>query len=174
MDIQGEIALTDAFTAEVSAGYTDARYTQNSQIGTSPIVSATGDAIVGQSGQPAPPVTASIGLEYKFSVVNHDAFVRVDDEFQGAPKWLGATQDPNTLQYDAANYKLPSTNFASARGGLSFGDLQIEAFVDNLTDTHAVTNYNWTIDPGDGTSRLQRQYTFRPRTIGLTFIYRSK
>jgi hypothetical protein len=57
---------------------------------------------------------------------------------------------------------------------MSFGDLQIEAFVDNLTDTHTVTNYNWTIDPGDGTSRLQRQFTYRPRTIGLTFIYRSK
>ena len=162
MDIQGELALTDAFTAEVSAGYTDARYTQNSQIGASPIVSATGDAIVGQSGQPAPPVTASIGLEYKFSLVNHDAFVRVDDEYQSAPKWLGATQDPNTLQYDPANYTLSSTNFASARGGLSFGDLQIEAFVDNLTDTHAVTNYNWTIDPGDGTSRLQRAVHLPP------------
>jgi hypothetical protein len=67
-------------------------------------------------------------------------------------------------------YVLPSTNFASARAGMTFGGWQIEAFVDNLADSHTVTNYNWSIDPGDGESRLQRQFTFRPRTIGLTFI----
>ena len=50
---------------------------------------------------------------------------------------------------------------------------QVAAFVDNLADTHVVTNYNWSIDPGDGESRLQRQFTFRPRTIGLTFTYRN-
>ena len=36
---------------------------------------------------------------------------------------------------------------------MTFGGWQAAAFVDNLTDTHTVTNYNWTIDPGDGTSR---------------------
>jgi iron complex outermembrane receptor protein len=176
-DIQAEIAVTDSLTAEVSAGYTDARYTEASKLSpveTTPIV-ANGDAIVGQSGQPGAPVTASIGLEYKFTLLERDAFVRVDDEYQGRPKWSGAIQDPGTLQYDPANYTLSSTNFASARGGMKFGDLQVEAFVDNLTDTHTITNYNWSIDPSvPGTSRLQRDFTFRPRTVGLTFIYRSK
>ena len=55
---------------------------------------------------------------------------------------------------------------------MNFGDWQAAAFVDNLTDSHTVTNYNWTIDPGDGNSRLERQFTFRPRTIGLTITYR--
>jgi outer membrane receptor protein involved in Fe transport len=176
VDIQADIALTDSFTAELSAGYTEARYTQDSRLTPaeqSPVV-ASGDAIEGQSDQPAPPLTVSLGLEYKFSVAGHDALIRVDDEYEGRPKWIGATQDASTLQYDAANYTLSATNFASARGGIGFGNLQVEAFVDNLTDTHTVTNYNWTIDPGDGTSRLQRQFTFRPRTFGLTFIFRSK
>ena len=176
-DIQAEIAITDSLTAEVSAGYTDARYTEASKLSpveTTPIV-ANGDAIVGQSAQPGPPVTASIGLEYKFTVLEREAFVRVDDEYQGAPKWSGASQDPGTLQFDSANYPLSSTNFASARGGMKFGDLQLEAFVDNLTDSHTITNYEWSIDPQvPGTSRLQRDFTFRPRTVGLTFIYRSK
>jgi hypothetical protein len=35
-----------------------------------------------------------------------------------------------------------------------------------------VTNYNWSIDPQDGNSRLERQFTFRPRTFGVTFTYR--
>ncbi len=175
-DIQGDIAITDNFTAEVSAGYTDARYTEASRLSpteTTPIV-ASGDAIVGQSGQPGPPVTASIGLEYKFTLFERESFVRIDDEYQGRPKWIGAIQDPGTLQYDPANYTLSSTNFASARGGMSFGDWQIEAFCDNLTDSRTITNYNWSIDSGENTSRLQRDFTFRPRTYGLTFLYRTK
>jgi iron complex outermembrane recepter protein len=176
-DIQGDIALTDHFTAELSAGYTDARYTEASRLSpaeTTPIV-ASGDAIVGQSAQPPPPVTVSLGLEYKFTMFTRDSFVRVDDEFEGRPKWAGAGQDANTLQYDPANYTLSSTNFASARAGVDFGAWQLEAFCDNLTDTHTITNYEWSIDSGvPGTSRLQRDFTYRPRTIGLTFIYRSK
>ena len=176
-DLQGEFAITDSFTAELSAGYTDARYTEASRLSpveTTPVV-ASGDAIEGQSAQPAPPVTVSLGLEYRFDILPHDSFVRVDDEYQSRPKWAGAGQDANTLQYDSANYFLPATNFASARGGTKFGDWQIEAFCDNLLDSHTVTNYEWSIDSGvPGTSRLQRDYTFRPRTVGVTFIYRSK
>jgi hypothetical protein len=58
------------------------------------------------------------------------------------------------------------------RGGMNFGELQVETFIDNLTDTHALTDYNFTIDPGTGNSRLMRDYTFRPRTFGVTLIYR--
>jgi iron complex outermembrane recepter protein len=181
-DIQGDIAITDNLTAEISAGYTEARYTKNSSLSpteTTPIV-ASGDAIEGQSAQPTPPVTVSIGLEYKFEIMTHESFVRVDDEYQSGPKWAGSGQDPHTLQYDSANYMLASTNFASARAGMGFGNLTVEAFCDNLTDTHTVTNYEWSIDPQypappqANTSRLERDFTYRPRTIGLTFIYRSK
>jgi outer membrane receptor protein involved in Fe transport len=60
----------------------------------------------------------------------------------------------------------------SLRGGATFDQWTVSAFVDNLTDTHVVTNYSFTIDPGTGDSRLQRQYTFRPRTIGLTATFK--
>jgi iron complex outermembrane recepter protein len=173
-DIQAEIAVTDALTLELAAGYTDARYTQDSRLTPTenPPVVSTGDAITGQSGQPNAPYTATIGLEYKFTAFAHESFIRVDDEFQSRDKWPSPGQDPTTQQYDAANYVLASTNFASARAGTKVGGWEIAAFVDNLTDSHTVTNYNWTIDPGDGQSRLQREFTFRPRTMGLTFTFR--
>jgi iron complex outermembrane recepter protein len=175
VDLQAEVAVTDNFTVELATGYTDARYTQDSRLtpAEDPPVVHSGDAITGQSGQPAAPFTATIGLQYKFSVLNHESFIRVDDEYQGRAKWPSPGQDPNTQQYDSANYVLSPTNFASARAGTNFGGWQVAAFVDNLTDTHTVTNYNWTIDPGDGESRLQRQFTFRPRTMGITVTYRS-
>jgi iron complex outermembrane recepter protein len=179
VDIQAEVAITDNFTAELAAGYTDARYRKDSQLGTAPQpVVSKGDGIAGESGsgqngQPGPPFTVSLGLEYKFKLFSKESFVRVDDEYQSRPKWLAATQDPTTLQFDPANYKLSSTNFASARAGMNFAGWQAALFVDNLTDTHTVTAYEWTINPGDGNSRLQRQFTFRPRTIGVTITYRN-
>ena len=173
-DLQADIAFTDSFTLELATGYTNARYTTNSVLSptdTQPVVSR-GDAITGQSGQPAPPFTASVGLEYTFNLFEHGSFVRIDDEYESRPKWTSPSQDINTLQYDPANYTLSHTNFVSTRGGIKFGEMQVEAFCDNLLDTHTVTNYEWSIDPGDGNSRLERQFTFRPRTFGVTFIYR--
>ncbi|HUI59388.1 MAG TPA: hypothetical protein VLX90_04160, partial [Steroidobacteraceae bacterium] len=58
------------------------------------------------------------------------------------------------------------------RAGVKVGDWSIEPFVDNLFDTHTLTNYDFTIDPGTGDSRLMRGYTFRPRTMGVTLLYR--
>ncbi len=174
-DLQADIAMTDNFTAEIATGYTEARYTKTAQLSatstTGPVVSA-GDAITGQSGQPAPPFTFTLGLEYRFQIANMDWFARVDDEYESRAKWLSPGQDPSTLQYDPNNYTLSSTSFASLRAGTSVGAWQIAAFIDNLTDTHVVTGYEWTIP--DGISRLERDFTFRPRTIGLTFTYRSK
>ena len=174
-DIQAEIALTDTFTVELATGYTDARYTTDSRLtpAEDPPVVTKGDAVTGQSAQPGAPFTATIGLEYKFSLFEHESFIRADDEFQGRAKWPSPGQDSSTQQFDSANYTLSSTNFASARAGMTFGGWQVAAFVDNLADTHTVTNYNWTIDPDGVSSRLQRQYTFRPRTVGLSFTYRS-
>jgi iron complex outermembrane recepter protein len=182
-DLQAEVALTNAFTLELATGYTDARYTSDSVLAPPPAnppagfvpvppVVASGDAITGQSGQPGAPFTATIGLEYRFDVVGHNSFVRLDDEYEGRPKWNSPQQDQNTLQADPNNYLLSATNFASARAGMSFGGWQVAAFVDNLTDNHVVTNYNFTIYPSNGNTRLERQFTFRPRTVGLTFTYR--
>jgi hypothetical protein len=69
------------------------------------------------------------------------------------------------------NYMLPATNFVSLRAGMTFGSLSVEPFIDNLLDTHVVTNYNFSIDPGTGNSRLVRDFTFRPRTYGFTFTW---
>jgi outer membrane receptor protein involved in Fe transport len=179
IDLQADIAVTDHFTMELSAGYTDARYTQDSKISLNPDVPPivkSGDAISGQGGQPNPPFTGSIGLEYKFSAYSRDSFVRLDYEHSGAPKWLSASQDNTpplgTSQFSETAYALPATNFLTVRGGVTLGEWQVAAFVDNLTDTHVVTGYDFTISPGDAFNTTQRNYTFRPRTIGLSFTYR--
>jgi outer membrane receptor protein involved in Fe transport len=181
-DIQAEFAVTDSFSAQLSAGYTSARYSKDSFVGAStdvPPVAANGDAIAGQGGQPGAPVTVSLGLEYKFDAFGHESFVRADYQYSGKAKWASPSQDASTLQFDDANYTLPSTNFVTARFGMNFGDWQVAAFVDNLFDSRTVTNYNYSINPGtaaegvnSSTTRLERDWTFRPRTVGITFTYR--
>jgi len=193
IDFQADISVTNNLSLELAAGYTDARYTEDFRFAQpcTPTTPATatcaqnplplvrdGDSIVGNSsetggGQPPAPWTASIGAEYRFSLAEHESFVRMDAEFEGRSKWLTANQDPNSSQFDDANFVLAGTHFFSARAGTTFDKLQVSAFVDNLTDTHALTDFNTTINPlVPGVSRLQRFYTFRPRTFGITLIYR--
>ena len=174
-DLQAEIALGDAVTVEAALGYTDARYTKTSfpsalaaANGIAPVVSS-GDAVVGQSGQPGAPWTMSLGAQYNFSVAEHESFVRADVEYQSKAKWLPAGQDPTTTQYDPNNYTLDATSLVSMRAGIRFGSLSLQAFIDNLLDEHKVTNYAFT---GAEDSRLVRNFTFRPRTFGLTATYR--
>ena len=192
VDLQAEFLLTEHLTANLTAGYTDARFTQNAGFpgapGSGPVnLVVSGEAITGESGSgtagtPTPPVTVSLGLQYEFRLFNHSSFVRMDDEYTGANHWLTAQLDSASAQYDPAYYRLGSTNLLSMRGGMRFGDWRIEAFVNNLTDTHALTGEDWSIDPGacapnntpacERSTRLQDQYTFRPRTFGLTAIFR--
>ncbi len=179
VDFQADVAVTEKLSLELAAGYTQARYSRDSKFNALeqiPVV-ANGDAIVGASsetggGQPTAPYTVSAGLQYRFSAFSHEAFVRADGEYQGRAKWATAGQDPNTLQFDAANFVVDATTFVSLRGGMSFGSWSVAAFVDNLTDTHKLTDYNLTINDGLGDSRLRRDFTFRPRTFGITAIFR--
>jgi hypothetical protein len=65
---------------------------------------------------------------------------------------------------------LPSTSFTSLRGGVTFGDWQLAAFCDNLFDSHTVNNYS--LGQTDGTyTPQQNAWTFRPRTVGITFTW---
>jgi iron complex outermembrane recepter protein len=185
IDLELQASLTDSLSLDLAAGYNSARYTQDSKLSSSeslPIV-ANGDAIVGATsesgyGQATTPVTVAAGLEYRFNLFAHESFLRVDYTYEGRAKWPTAAQDPNTLQYDPNNYVLPGTTFTTLRGGMQFGSLSLSAFCDNLTNSHAITAYNWTINPNTifepptDYSRLERQYSFRPRTIGITAIYK--
>jgi iron complex outermembrane receptor protein len=185
IDLELQASITNSLLFNLAAGYNSARYTQDSRLSptqTAPIV-ADGNAIVGQTaesgyGQATTPVTVAAGLEYQFNLFSHQSFLRVDYTYEGRAKWPTAAQDPNTLQYDPNNYVLPGTTFTTLRGGMQLGSVSLSAFCDNLTNSHAITAYNWSInpnytfDPPADYSRLQRQYTFRPRTIGITAIYR--
>ena len=92
-------------------------------------------------GQPTAPFTTSAGVQYRFGAFAHESFVRVDGEYAGRAKWTTASQDPGSSQFDAANFVLESTTFVSLRGGMQFGAWSLAAFVDNLSNSHRLTDF---------------------------------
>jgi iron complex outermembrane recepter protein len=192
-DIQAEMVLGGGFSMDAALGYTSARYTQATPL-PKPLLVNAGDAISGEGavdGSPAvaPPWTVSIGAQYNFNLGTRDAFVRLDWEYAAQNPWPSALQDPGTpsrpsAQYNPYVYPVSSTKFASLRAGMTFGNLQLAAFIDNLFDSRTITNYQLSQSdyniPTDSSGNFlypqptpqQNSYTFRPRTIGLTLTYR--
>ncbi|MDE2135815.1 MAG: TonB-dependent receptor [Gammaproteobacteria bacterium] len=177
-DLQAQMAL-GPLNIDFGTGYTSARYTKDSPLGCQsgplavPCKSSNGDAISGQAAiDYAPglnsPFTVALGVEYGFNLGQHTAFVRADWEYESRNPWLSTLQNPNdTAQYNPFTYTLPSTSFTSLRAGVNLGEWQIAAFLDNLFDSHTVTNYALGQPAGAATVQ-ENDYTFRPRTIGIT------
>ena len=179
-DIQAEAKL-GSVDIDLATGYTSARYTKNDPSGCQqsasapPCLASSGDAISGQAAinySPGvnSPFTTALGVQYNFRLTKYDSYVRADWEYEARNHWLAAVQDPNNnAQYNYGySYTLPSTSFTSMRAGVNFGEWQLAAFCDNLFDTHTVNNY--ALGQTDGTvTPQQNAYTFRPRTVGLTF-----
>jgi iron complex outermembrane recepter protein len=182
-DLQAELALGSLFV-DLAVGYTDARYTANSAppaAGAAPLA-LNGDAISGQAATDYapgtnPPWTVSIGPEFRFNIAQHEAFIRLDYTYESRNPWLAAVQDPASSQYIPGSYTLPATNFVSLRAGIDIGEWQIAPFIDNLLNSHTVTNFALgQLDPyapvGVAPSQQQNAYTFRPLTVGITATWR--
>jgi iron complex outermembrane recepter protein len=185
-DLQANIRATDALTLDATFGYTNARFTKDGfptgaviSSDTPPLV-ANGDAIGGPNGTGTgysiPPYSATVGAEYRFGVLQHDAFVRLDYEYTAGDKWVHPSQDPATSQYDSTGMMLGRQTFMSFRTGTNFGEWLVSFFVDNLTDSHTILNYNHQTNSddinGNPISPAYRYITIRPRTFGITATYR--
>lgn len=188
-DVQADIEVTSNLAIDSTFGYTDARYTKNGYP-TGAVVSGPnpplplvvrGDAIAGPNGigtgYSIPPYTASIGMEYKFRAFAHESFVRGDYEYIAGDKWVHPALDPATSSYDPTGLPTSRVVSASLRAGTNLGDWAVSLFVDNLTDSHTITNYNHQTNSYDANGALlaspaYRYISYRPRTFGLTAIFR--
>ena len=184
-DLQADMAV-GPMKIDAAIGYTDARYTADSALRAQFCPSSSnipclplardGNGISGQGSinlAPSlnPPWTVAIGAQYDFRAGNRPAFVRFDYQYQSKNHWIANLQDPTTSQYNPGTYTQPSTVFAQLRAGVTVGDWALAAFVDNLFNSHTITNYQLgqadSFNP-DYLSQQQNQYTFRPRTFGLS------
>lgn len=176
-DLQADAALGPV-QVDFATGYTDARYTRNSPHAG---LASAGDAISGEAAVDyAPglysPWTVSVGAQYNFSLASSAAFVRADWEYESRNPWPSTLQDPLSSQYYPYTYTLSSTTFTSMRAGVTLGDWLVSAFVENLFNSQTVTNYQLGsadyFNPAGPPSVQENDYTFRPRTIGVTATLR--
>jgi iron complex outermembrane recepter protein len=188
-DLQAD-AIIGPLSLDAAIGYTDARFTKDSKNA----LALTGDAISGQeaiNGAPGtnPPWTVSIGAQYNFHLSDYEAFARLDYEFASRNPWLAPVQDPNSAQYTGNTLSnispsLSSTSFVQFRSGITIGNWQLALFVDNLFNSHTITNYERTFTDAYNPNQFNtpptavpgpqyNYYTFRPRTIGLNATYRN-
>ena len=185
-DVQIDWAPNDAINVEAALGYTNARFTGNAALSASaatPVV-ASGDAVTGESGTPVSPWTLTVGGQYNFGT-DRKSYIRVDWEVQTHNNTPTPAEDPATSQWAYGYAYTPATTtFASLRAGTQIDKhWSLAGFVDNLFDSHPnlppssyaysdVDKYNPAfIASGNrvpGASSLIRNYTFRPRTIGVT------
>jgi outer membrane receptor protein involved in Fe transport len=178
-DLQADFQLTDGLSLESSFGYTDARYTTTTYLGSSAApnvpVAVAGDAVGGPNGigtgYSIPPYTFTLGPQYKFRALDHESFVRADWEYIAGDKWLHTAQDPNTASYDSASLPTERQSFVSLRAGTKVGDWGISLFMDNVFDSHTILNYNHQTDTPPATPAY-RYISYRPRTIGITAVFR--
>jgi iron complex outermembrane recepter protein len=182
-DFQADAVIGGGLSVETSVGYTDARFTKTSLSN----LSVSGDAISGEAAinySPGtnPPWSIAVGPQYDFRAFQHDAFVRADWEYSSRNPWLAPVQDSRSSQFNPNSYTLPSTSFTSLRAGVKLGPWQVSLFCDNLFDSHTVLNYaqvqidafnpSYLANPNSPTSVQQNNFTYRPRTIGITGTFR--
>ncbi|HEX4181111.1 MAG TPA: TonB-dependent receptor [Caulobacteraceae bacterium] len=162
-DFQAQWQVTEGLELDATAGYTDAKYTDNAIDKTSgAILALKGDAL------DVVPWTATLGGQYNFRVYDLPAFLRFDYEFNSKRTTPIPGEDPGTTYYDAGLRPDPSTNQVSMRTGVTIKKWDFEAYVENLLDSQPQLN----LQHEDSTTALYEATTFRPRTVGVAASYR--
>jgi len=181
-DVQAQWSITRSLSLESAVAYNNARYAQDASLapGGQPIAKE-GDAVVGDMGTAVPPWTVTLSANYDFVAFDLPSYVRIDYQYESKSHTLTAAEDSGVSPtvYDPFAYTPPATTLVFLRVGTNYQGWNVSAFVDNVFDTHPLLppggpNSHSDADPNapPGQGVLYRNYTFRPRTFGMTTTYR--
>jgi len=192
-DIEVLYRPIEALTFDLTAAYTDARLTKTSCAGT---LSYTDGACNGPGVAPVSPIATSgdalLGAPWSFTAsseyhfpewADRQPYARLDFTHSTAQKSKLPGQDDNNALFDTTIPGLPIVNNLSARAGLRFQGVDLSLYADNLTNAHPLLFESrdiapYSLGPGSGggtgptTDTLYFGRGVRPRTIGVTAIYR--
>ena len=169
-----DLALTarpvGGVTLDLSVGYVDARFTRRVYVNrgatSGPFGVDAGNALF----QAGPPWQVVAGGRYDFAIGGRAAFVRGNYEFSSRNFRERSSLDPDTAYYNPILGDRPATGYVRVRTGITFDQVEAQVFVDNLLDSHpGLERFNY-----GGRSPFFVNSSFRPRTIGLTLLYRQR
>jgi outer membrane receptor protein involved in Fe transport len=167
VSFQAHVLLTDGLSLTGTFGYDDAKFTKAAlgapeADGQRPVLINVGDGIAG-----APPVTASLALQYNKVLFNRPSFARVDYHYISKEN-IQPQEDPATTAYAASYLVRPETSVANFRMGMSFDSFQATIFITNFTNAHPL--YQTNNGSLDGV-QLESE-TIRPLTVGFTGAFK--
>ncbi len=163
-DLSVEAAVTPALTMGLSVSYTDAHITASSYTPDGSPIFQKGDAIGTPPGSLSPwNLTGSV--RYAFTAIpGTRSYIRVEDIYRTKNPGPFNSQIPDSPSYSPLIPPNPATNLTNLRLGTDWGQWELALFVNNLLDRRpALGRYN---DIPSAT--LFTDYTFRPRTFGLS------
>ncbi|HKJ73463.1 MAG TPA: TonB-dependent receptor [Alphaproteobacteria bacterium] len=166
VDFQVEVEPVDDLVISLSFGYTNAKFDQTVQGGPA----ATTNLVTKGDHIPGSPWTGAFSAQYNFTAFgDHDSFARVDYQYQSGQSGITPGTNPTNGTFNPSNlFLLPETNLLSARIGTKLSDVDLSIFVNNLLNSHTILSQS----TPPGPVILYQRTTFRPRTVGLTAIYR--
>ncbi len=169
-----------ALSLDFTAAYTDARFTKTSCAG---ILSYNGSTCIAGGLSAAPIVSkgdALLGAPWSFtgSAEYHlpewngrRPYVRLDFQHSTAERSLLPSQDSANALYDTTLPGLPVVNNLSGRAGLRFDSFDLSLYANNITNANPLMFEARDI-AYTPTDTLYFARGVRPRTIGLTALYR--
>ncbi|HEY6926111.1 MAG TPA: TonB-dependent receptor, partial [Steroidobacteraceae bacterium] len=159
-DIDLHARILPGLTWRLSAGYTDAHYSQTKSMASGVTLARAGEPL------PIPKVSGSTSLDFERGLfaTEHTMYLNLTYDYAGSydrnPPAGVFGGDPTT-QFAVAVHSL------DARGGVRFGSLDLSLFANNVTNSAPeLLRYHET-----NASTVFRGRTLRPRTFGLTAIY---
>ncbi len=160
VDEQASLLVSDNLLVSAAVSYDDAKFTTTTE--------GAGGKVIRSAGQPlnnVAPWKISASAQYNFNAFGHESYLTVDDQYtshNNAPLDLASAATDPTIP------RPPAYNYLSARLGMDVGHWNISIYGDNLGNAHPeLGRYRDT-----PTTFLYRGLTLRPRTIGVTAIYR--
>ena len=164
-DLQAELRASPSLTMNAAVGYTSAKFRETVYGGPTAQKSivSDGDSIA------AAPWNVTLGVEYKLPFLHRDnSYIRADYNYSSHQTAITPQLNPDNTGTDPLIPNRPATHFVSLRAGTRVGKVDLSAFVQNLLDESAWT----TLAHDTPSSQLLRSSVMRPRTFGLTAVYR--
>lgn len=168
-DVQIEAEPVDNLLVTLAFGYTLAKFDETVKGGPA----ATTNLVTAGDHIPGSPWTGAFAVQYNFPAFGQEGgYARLDYQYQSrqtsltpANNPLNGSFNPNTV------FQLPQTNLLSARVGARLSDFDVSVFVNNLLDSNTVLSLG-AAPSAPGQPTVRQLTTHRPRTVGVTAIFR--
>ncbi|MEH3046963.1 MAG: TonB-dependent receptor [Sphingomonas adhaesiva] len=161
-DLAVQVRLSPDWTFGLTTGYVDARYDRTVTSGLGVNYVTRGDKLTGS------PWSINLSLGGQFDVGARRFYTRLDYDHQARYSRADVTQNPANVGYDPGATPSAETNDLSFRLGTRVDGLDLSLFVNNaLNQKPNLSRAHYSAaDP------VFTYVTVRPRTAGLTGIYR--